>query len=228
MDTKSYQDIYTRYHDRPTINGEVVSNNSWIYSAYAKYLVDDQGDDDKRVRCAADCTRSLVPLKVDRSPNDPTPPFSMDEVIGMVSLQLMFSTNLELSHWNFCNLEYEPKKLTLSSIYKAVKALWKIRKEHRNYVWENNITEAYALAFYLSPADQYYVRKFNGKSTSMLQKVAFYLNAISVLTKGDKSTKMLLWIKCEDLKHPLLRFIPKKKYVRAYFNKDHPFVKGLE
>jgi len=225
---KSYQDKFTRYHDKPTINGESSSNNGWIYSAYGKYLAPDTGDEIKRVRCAADCLRSLAPLKMDRSPNDLHPPLSKDEIIGLVSLDLLFNEELEDSHWNFCNLEYEPKKLTISSIITAAKALYDIRKEHRNYVWQIKIIDAYALAFYLAPHDQYYVRKYNKKSTSILQKISFYLNFVSVLTSDNKSTKMMLWLQLEDLKHPLLRFINKEKYVRAYFNEDHPFVKGLK
>jgi len=237
MTNKSYQDKFTRYHDKPTINGESSSNNGWIYSAYSKYLLPDTLDDCKLIECASQCTRSLMPLKVDRSPNDLYPPFSKDEVIGMVSLGLKFSTNLEFSHWNFCNLKYEPKKLTLLSIFKAIMELHKIKKEikkqkleggaARNYMWQNKRTAAYALGFWLQPWDQYYVRRFNGKSTSILQKIFFYLNFISTLTKGNKSVRMMLWLQLEDLKHPLLRLIPKKKYVEAYFDKDHPFRKNL-
>ena len=225
--SKSYQDIYTRYHDKETTNGSISSNNGFIYSAYAKYLAPDTMDHEKLVQCYNKCFRNGLPLKIDRSPNKPIPPFSKDEAIGAVSLGLLNDKELEASHWNFCNLEYTPRKLTFKSVFTAIKALYKIRNEHRNYVWQNEVKEGYALAFYLAPFDQYYVKRFYGKSTSLLQTVAFYLNFISTFYKGNKSVRMMLMLQCMDMNHFLLRFIPKDKWVKAYFSEDHPFVKNL-
>jgi len=224
----SYQDIYTRYHDKPTTNGSIRSNNGWIYSAYSKYLAPDTMDHEKLVYCYNECFRNGSPLKIDRSPNDLYPVLSKDEVIGVVSLALLNDKELEANHWNFCNLEYTPEKLTFKSVFKAIKALYKIRNEHRNYVWENEIVDAYPLAFYLAPFDQYYVKRFYGKSTTLTQTVAFYLNFISTFYKGNKSVRMMLWLQCEDMNHFLLRFIPKNKWVRDYFSPNHPFVKNLK
>lgn len=232
MSEITYQDKWTRWHDKPCINGEPKSNNGWIYTAYGKYLDKDHlvnRDLDKRLECYKGCRKSEYPLKVDRSPNDPIPPLSKDEVIGMVSLGLMTRHELAYSHWNFCNFEeYTPKKLTLSSIIKAAKLLYAARKEHRNYIWENKVEDAYPLAFLLPPEDQYYVIKHYGKSPGIFRTLIFYINTILTLTGDNKSAKMLKWLQLEDMNHPLLRFVDKDKFVRDYFGEEHPFVKGLE
>jgi hypothetical protein len=223
-----YQDKFTRYHDKECVYGEPSSNNGWIYSAYAKYLAKNTTSYESLQQCYNQCMRNYSPLKIDRSPNDKYPPLSKDEVIGLVSIGFLSGSDLEANHWNFCNLEYEPKKLTLITFLKAFFALFKIRKEDRNYFWENEVVETYPLAFYLPPWDQYYVRKMIGKRPNLLQTLSFYINYLNVLTNGNKSVRMLLWLQLEDMNHTLLRYIPRDEYVRNYFEQEHVFVKGLE
>jgi hypothetical protein len=230
---KNYQDRWTRWHDKPCTDGEPSSNNGWIYSAYAQHLmpttVKTCEDSFKLLDCYLSCRNSVYPLKIDRSPNDPTPPLSKDEVIGVVSLGLLEPVELKSSHWNFCNfVDYKPEKLTIISIIKAAKLLYAARKEHRNYIWENKVEDAYCLAFWLAPHDQYYVLKQYEKKPSILQTIAFYLNIVSVLTSDNKSTKMMLWLQLADLEHPLVNLVPKDKWVRNYFGEEHPFTKGLK
>jgi len=217
----NYQDGYTRWHDRTK-----GSNNGFIYSSYSKYLAPHTIDQQKIRECYELCLRKLSPLKVDRSPHDPYPPISKDEIIGMVSLGLLSRDVLVASHWNICNLEYTPKKLTFRSFYKAAKILYKVRDEHRNYFWENEIKDAYPLAFYLPPENQYYVNKMDGTRPTIIQTIFFYINTVISLTKGDKSAKMLMWLQLSDMDHWLLRFTKQKKYVETYFEVGHPFRKG--
>tara|TARA_R110000851_G_scaffold263127_1_gene415628 strand:- start:782 stop:1465 length:684 start_codon:yes stop_codon:yes gene_type:complete len=224
-----YQDKYTRWHDKPCVNSEPSSNNGWIYTAYSKYLAPETRNFETTLGCFNECVRSYSPLRIDRSPGQLTPPLSKDEVIGMASLGLLTRSDLDFNHWNFCNLpNFKPEKLTLKSAYRAAKILYKIRKEHRNYMWQNSLTEAYPLAFYLPPEDQYYVIKYYGKKPGILRTIIFYINAVMTIYKGDKSARMMLWLKCEDLSSFLLKFIPKDKWVKDYFSEEHPFVKGLK
>ena len=221
-----YQDSYTMYHDKPA-NGKRVSNNSYIYTAYARHILPETINMDKVRVCYRECLRHHVPLKMDRSPSAAYPPLSKDEVIGAVSLGLLSHYDLEQSHWNLCNLEYEPKKLTLFDAFKAAKILFSIRKEHRNYVWVNELKDAYPLAFYLGPEDQYYVNKLYDKPVTLLQTIFFWINAVQVLTGSNKSAKMFMWLKLADLKHPLLRFTKKEAYINDYFEDGHIFREGL-
>ena len=46
-------------------------------TAYAKYLAPDTVDKDKLYQCYVDCIATHFPLKINRNPNDPTPPISI-------------------------------------------------------------------------------------------------------------------------------------------------------
>lgn len=222
-----YQDKWTRYHDKPCTDGKPSSNNGWVYTAYSKYLVKDPYNLNSIVKCYLACRVAEYPLRINRSPSKILPPMSKDEIIGLASLGLVSCADLAWNHWNFCNLrEYNHKPLTLSRFLIAVKALWEIRKEHRNYVWEEKITEAYPLAFRLAPWDTYYIRKMDNVKVSIFETICFYLNFFAVLLGSNKSTKMLEWLKVKDLDHPLKKLINQDRIVRAYFGEYHPFVKG--
>jgi hypothetical protein len=226
---KPYQDIDTFYHHKPVVNGDPSSNNGYIYTAYSKYLAPNTLDRHRIIARFVKCTKSLDPVKITRLPGMETPPLSKDEIIGMVSLGLISDSELSRSHYNFCSQDIAfERKLSLKSIFGAVKALFKIRKEHRNYVWENRIVEAYPLAFRLPPEDIYYVQKYSGVSPSLLNTTIFYANMAMVWAKGDKSSRMMLFLKLNDLGHPFRKLIPYKKWVRDYFPADHPFVRFLK
>lgn len=226
---KNYQDKDTCYHDKIVTDGEPSSNNPMIYTAYSKYLAPNTIDRQKLIARFIRCTKSLYPLKINRHPGVEEPLYSKDEVIGAVSLGLLSDSELSKSHYNFCNTDEEfERKLSLKSILKAAKALYKIKDEHRNYVWKNRIVEAYPLAFLLPPNDVYYVQKYSGKTPGIFTTIMFYLNFISTYVKGDKSSRMMLFLQLNDLKHPLRKIVPKKKWVKNYFEADHTFVRLLK
>jgi hypothetical protein len=234
---ETYQDRSTYYHDKPCKDGVPSSNNRNIYTAYSKYLAPDTTDHEKLIQEYNKCIRNYLPLKIDRLPDDKHPPYSKDEVVGAVSLGMLNANELQASHWNFCNLEYTPEKLTFRSIYTAFKEFRKIDKEvkeqklegsdARNYMWQNERTDAYSLGFWLAPYDQYYVNKFYDKKVTLFQLLSFYLNFIVTYYKGNKSVRLMLWLQCEDMNHWLLKYVPRDKWVRDYFDDDHPFVKNL-
>lgn len=234
----SYQDKWTRWHDKPTDGENYSSNNGWIYTAYAKKVAPETIDDVELMICYRQCVKSTKPMKIDRSPNDPEPPLSKDEVIGLVSLGLLQPKTLQDSHWNHCNFEYyNPEKLTIKSFYKAIKALLNIRKQikeqnltggdKRNYIWKNKIVDAYPLAFRLPPEDIYYVKKFHGLSVGLLETIWFFLTACVTVIRGDRSGRMMLWLEMTGI-HPMLaKLLPKKKYFKDYFGEDHPLYRRV-
>ena len=222
----SYQDKDTYWHDRECIDGKPRSNNRNIYTAYSKYLTEksDHIMDSKRKLAFEKCVKSYSPLKINRLPGKEEPPMSKDEVIGMVSLGYLEIEDLEKSHWNFCNFDdYQPEKLSVINVLRALIKLFQIRKEHRNYFWQNRIKEVYCLTFLLPLWDIYYVKKFNNKKVSKLETVVFYLNALMVIYKGNKSSRMLLWLQLKDMNHFLSKVVPEKKWINNYFEEGHPF-----
>lgn len=238
----NYQDEWSRWHSKPTDGHNYSTNNGWIYSAYSKYLLRDTErnlDYGKLYLCLDKCTRSLEPLKIDRSPNDPTPPISKDEIIGLVSLSMLKSNDLKLSYWNYCNLpEYTQKPLSLVVVWKAIRAgiirnsiVRKLKLtggSKRNYYWENRMIDLYPLAFRLAPWEIYYVKEMSNETPTFFEELTFYLHYIQVILSGNKSTRMMLWLMLKDLrKNNMLRFVNMKKYVTTYFGKEHPFTKNL-
>ncbi len=223
-----YQDKNTMWHDKPCINGEPRSNNGWIYTAYSKYLAPGTLSMNKLDELFEGCVKSYHPLKITRLPNKEEPPESKDEIIGLVSVGLIDNNDLKRSHYNFSSQDITfPRKLTLKSTFKVIKALWKIRKEHRNYVWQNKIVDAYPLAFKLAPWDIFYVKKMAGEKVNVLEATMFYLNAFTTIKKGNKSVRMLLWLQLMDMNHWLLRFVPLKEWVLDYFGPQHDFYLNL-
>lgn len=224
-----YQDKNTMWHDKICNKGEPSSNNGWIYSAYAKYLAPCTTDRLKLLNTHIKCIENTKPLQINRLPGKSRPPMSKDEIIGMVSLGLVDDLELRQNHYNFANIGGSfDRKLSIPNVIKAIKILYRIRKEHRNYVWENNLVDAYPLTFRLAPEDIYYVRKKAGESAGIFNTIVFYINALMTYFKGNKSARMMLWLKMEDLDNPLKAAIPKKKWVTEYFGEEHDFTKGLE
>ena len=109
------------------------------------------------------------------------------------------------------------------AVLKAIKALWSIRNEHRNYVWENKVYDAYPLAFKLPPWDIAYIKMMEGIKLSFLEKMLFKFNAKKVIKAGDKSSRMILFLQLSDLKSPLLNEIPVVEWINDYFEEGHPF-----
>lgn len=219
----NYQDKFSRWHHKPVRDGSPSSNNGWIYSAYANKVFPQSLEKTKLKHCYEACLRLTNPLVIDRSPSQKNPPVSKDEIIGLVSLGLLDYEYLEDSHFNFCFDEfYFNRKLTLTDTLKAIKALYKIRKEHRNYVWQEEIREAYPLAFKLMPWDIYYVKKMFNKKVSLFETITFYLNFLFVAFKGSKSIKMLTYLQVSEVAPFLAKFMNKKKLYNKYFGPMHP------
>lgn len=239
MEISKYQDSYTMFHDKPTKNGNRSSNNSYIYTAYSRHVVPNMSEISKIHSCYFDCLVSLDKFQINRNPNDPTPPFSRDEVIGLLSIfkkspfgDLLYKS-LKKNYWNFCNLpEYEKKPLNLNRILTAADALYDIKDEHRNTVWKEGIIEAYPLAFRLPPSDIYYLKRLYGYKPSMLERLAFYAETLQSVYKGDKSGRMITWLKIKDLglEDTFLgaKVIAREKQsFEEYFGKEHILSKNI-
>lgn len=235
----NYQDRFTRFHDKPTDGQNHSSNNGFIYTAYSRHIVPDMVNIVKITSCLHKCTVDLDKFQINRNPNDPTPPNSRDEVMGLLSIfknspyGYTLYDKLKKNHWNFCNLpEYEKKPLNLNRILTAADALYDIKDKHRNTVWKENIIEAYPLAFRLPPSDIYYLKRLYGDKPNMLERLHFYAETLQSVYKGDRSGRMITWLKIKDLgledtflgKKVIAR---EKQSFEEYFGKDHILSKSI-
>ena len=224
--TSKYQDRYSMWHNEVCHNGEPSSNNAYIFSAYAKYLAPGTVDQTLLKNRYKTCLETTNPLIVNRKPDFKYPPVSKDEIIGMVSLGLLDHYTLKKNHYNFCNIDKEfDRKFSWMRFFKSIPTFWSIRNKHRDYLAEYELRDTYQLAFKLTPNHIYYVRRMDGKSAGIIPTLHFYLNAIFTYFYGKRYSRMILWLQCEDLKHPLLRFIPKQKWVKTYFGEEHDLYK---
>lgn len=224
-----YQDKDSFWHDKPTNEyGDPSSNNGWIYSAYSKYLAPHSLNLAKVDERFLRCLRTTNPLKIDRLPFILKPPMSKDEIIGITSLGFNLKQHLKNSFWNFCNLpEYRQAPLTLKRVFQGIKALWSIRKEHRNYLWQNKILKAYPLAFRLDASERYYIKRMTGEKPTLFESLYFHIAMINTYLHGKNYSRMILWLQLSDMKHYFLKHIPLKTWVLDYFGPDHTFYKNL-
>ena len=216
IDHTKYVCKYGLYHDKPCVDNEPSSNNGWIYTAYAKALGLKTGN---YFYLYNSCFSDRGNFIINRLPKKTKPPISRDEIIGMVSLKTTIDDVLWYSDFNMYRLN-----LKNVSYFDSLKALWIIRNEHRNYMWENKIYPAYKLAFKLMPHDVYYIKKYNRVKQSFFEWGMFQLYAFSTILQNNVSAKNVLWLQLKDLNSIFwIKFLNQKKNFLEYFGKEHVF-----
>lgn len=172
----NYQDKYGRFHHKPVTDGEPSSNNGWIYTAYAQ-KVGVPVDMEQLKVCFRYCSVVSTyqsPAHIIRSPGNPLPVISRDEILGMTSLGFLKPEHLQ--SWNF-----SPYTLPKFSFTKLLSQLWQLRPtfsysvtintdtnsssqsflewKHRNYFWQNGLDQIYRFAFSVPVQDRYFILK---------------------------------------------------------------------
>lgn len=232
----NYQDIYSRYHDRPVLYKEhIPSNNGWNYTLIAKHL-GLKYDANKLLRCYELSKVSQLEIKINRSPGKPIPLTSKDEIYAIFALlnkppYLL----LKNSHFNYNNNpSFHPKPLYKLNWFKVPFELWNLRKKHRNEVWQN--AELYPnvihLAFRLPPDYTYFIkqlsydRKLTEDKPNFIHRAYFYIATYISLKSNRTSTKNIKWAMLKELKMEdsfLFDMIDIKTQIRDYFGDNHPF-----
>lgn len=197
----NFVDKYGLYHHKPCVNDEPSSNNGWLYTSIAKHLGFPIAKSSLQ-KCFLSCLRSISPLQLDRLPGKKEPPISRDEILGMVSLGLLDVKHLEENYWQFCNLDgFVPKSLWQLNWWEVVKSLWRIRKSHRNALWDSDYwnekvwvhPDHLHIGFRLTPQDTYYMLKKSGRRANPIHFIYFY---ISTYLSGNS---LIPWLKLKDL-----------------------------
>ena len=213
------------FHDKPVeFDMEPSSNNGWIYTAYAKMLDKSLVDVPSLCITYLKCNNPTGLFIYDRLPGDSTPPMSRDELIGMHYLGLESHVKLMDNNYLICD-----SFVLKFSTWQALKALWKIRNEHMNTVWKNDIYEAWRLAFKILPHDRYYFKKTDKLSSNILEFIMFQLYAFTTIIKksdatGKVSAKNILYLQLKHLNSKFwIRFIDMKFNFKWYFKESHFF-----
>jgi len=208
---------YGLYHDKPVNNMEPRSNNGWIYTAYKKKLFILLYSQRQKIKSAYESCVVTAMTDSDyciyRLPGKKYPPISRDEIIGMYSLGF---DPLKNYGWAMYRETHKP------DYWLAIKTLWRIRKEHRNYFWEQHQWEAYPIAMKLWWHDRYYINKMQNKKCSIWQYICFKAYQYSITLKGTAGEKNLLALQLDDLGMDN-SYLDIKRNLLEYFGPDHIF-----
>lgn len=232
----TYQDQFGLYHDKPVGDNQMpTSNNGWIYSAYAKKL----GlyfPIFSTFELYQKCIKFQNPLIIERLPWLEEPPISHDEIVGMVSLGYMKNSLLEENYYQYYCPDGRAKPWYKLNYLKIIKALWYLKGKHRTTVWKEEVKDAYPVAFRLSAANVYYVRKMKGLDVSPYQWFMFWASAFVTTffgdgSHGDYSAKNIMWLQLNDLGYDktligkAMNKTQKWNFL-MYFGEDHIFNNG--
>jgi hypothetical protein len=222
-----YVDKYGRWHHKPCINGEPAGNNGWIYTAYASLLGFDVSDVGIW-ECYQACLVSRYPYVIHRSPNKALPPMSRDEVLGLIMLDCLHPFDLEDQYWQFCDLlTFKHKSLWEINWIKALKTAWKIRKAHRNALWEER--DLWHLGFRLPPQDTYFALRYAGVRPHFFHWLYFFISSFLTVKGKPGSGQLILWAKLTSLGLKdswLCKQINLKAALLDEFGPSHPFLQS--
>ena len=203
-----YQDKWSRWHDKPCQGGKPSSNNGWLYTAYAGKLgldIDKYGIS----ACYFDCWHPKRSFMT-RSPGKETPPMSRDEVVGLVSQNLLISTII--NGWSFC-----PCPIPAFNPFKTIAALWRMRKAHRNALWENGgEPHLFRFAFSVPFQDRGWILRQADMDVPLFYRI---YESISVLVPSkSNSSKLIEWLKYD--------IDPGLEVFQNYFGENHPITEA--
>lgn len=207
------------FHDRPSVDRKPSSNNGWIYTAMSKYALKLSFDKEDFLPIFKRCFNTKSSLyMINRLPGMDSPPISRDEIIGMASLKMPIAQILADN-----NFKMYKDILGEIPLIDTFKVLWKMRKEHRNHFWQNEILEAYPVAMRLFWHDRYYLKKVSGMKANILEFFMFYLYAWAIIANGGPGEQNLLYLQLKDIGSYLTIFIPYERNLLDYFGKEHIF-----
>lgn len=199
----NYFDKWSRLHDKPCVDGEPSSNNGYIYSAYY-HKVGGKLDLYKLAVCFEGCLRDGAFHRHPPSVDSIVPP-SREEILGATALGFLKPSHLK--SWNF-----SPFPLPRFSLVKLVKQLWECKGKHRNYFWQNNLSQVYHVAFSVPLQDRAFLLECWGETKSLRY---FFYKAVAILdSKIGKPKNGIGWLKYGGEE--------RKKIMQAEFPEGHP------
>ena len=220
---------YGFVHDKPCIDQKSSSNNGWIYTAYLNQFkaIENKSELYKVWQESRPNVEENYQWLIKRRPDLLEPPISRDEIIGMVSLGAINIASYQAvlnANWSWINYPEVFKDQEYPGLWTQIKAVFSLKDQHRNYVWRQEIYNAYPIVFKLAPHDVYYLQRSIGLETSVFGFFMFSVYAIqTILAKDNNSARNILWLQLKDLKSKILvKFVNHKKSFGEYFPKDHP------
>lgn len=206
-------------HQKEVFNGEPSDNNGWLHTAVA-YALGFSVDRGLLSRTFRSCIRDRGMFTIDRLPNrDITrPPFSVDELMGMVSLLILRKKTAEervlIGNYRWTR--------ALAYNWKVVlKDFWYLAGKHRNTIWKEQRLGAYRIAFAAPIHHRYYLKWMLDEKRTVSEAIFFSLYRHKTIAFGDDAELVLLWLQLENMGH--LNPININKHLLEVYPSDHPF-----
>lgn len=218
---------YGFYHDREVVFDEPASGNGYIYSAYAKEIglpVDLM----KIQETAENCLTDEDYWFIRRRPDMKTPPFSPDELLGLVALDIPMSAiiyRIANNGWTWLN---HVEIYDSYSIWETIRDFWEARNKHRNFLWKEERLSTFKYMFKVPPSHRYFFKVKCGISEPTLWET-FMWNTYKYWTnwRGSASEKNILWLQCSQIKDPFLVRVDVLNNFKRYFPVGHIFIQRL-
>jgi hypothetical protein len=197
-----YFDKWGRIHHKHCKYGNPSSNNGWIYTAYL-HKAERELDSFNLGVCFRACSDKGI---LRRHPEivDSSVPISRDEILGMAALGFLKPHHLK--GWNF-----SPYPLPKFNLKETINQFLKIRGEHRNFFWKNNLDQIYRFAFSVPLNDRHFILQQWGKFNLFYYLVAKLDSIFSTPKNG------IHWLKYGG--------DWRKKIMKQEFPEDHPLRK---
>lgn len=182
-----YQDKFGLYHLRPCVDGEPSGNDGPIITAYAQK--EGLEVDLNRIKELYWDQLAGGEIPTERLPGKSTPPPSRDTVLGWYWLGFLSVPTLIKHDWSF-----SPFPLPKFNIYKTILALWRMRKAHRNTLWQGSgEPHLWRFAFSVPIQDRAYMLRHSGYKVPWSYTVFEFIH--KKLIWKSESSKRIAWRK---------------------------------
>lgn len=207
----NYVDKYGFWNVKPVASSCLPSGNDGaIVTAYAQKA--GLGIDWPNLWNTRELIEKLRGVPMQRHPGKFYPPPSRDTMLGMVALGLLHPEDLKANGWLFC-----PFAVPAFNPLKTIAALWRMRKAHRNALWEGTgEPHLFRFAFSVPLVDRSFMLRKVGMPRNFFYDLAEWIGRTFFPPKND-SSKLIAWLK-SDFNAPELEVF------KRYFGESHPIM----
>jgi len=152
-------------------------------------------------------------IPIERHPGKHYPPPSRDTMLGLVALGMLHPETLMENNWIFF-----PFKYPSFNPFKTIAALWRIRKAHRNALWEGEgEPHLFRFSFSVPLVDRASMLRHAGMQVGILYSIIEWVD--KKFTSSSASSKLIRWIKYD--------INPGIETFEDYFGKEHPITSKM-